>query len=103
MLLNTVHSRGFIHGNLDCANVLIDDSGRARLADFSLSMTLDAFAGTEFMPDAVGGALRFRPLELMPPLEGYVEFDPILSPAGDIYSLASVILQVCQLIRLLIF
>ena len=103
-LQNIVHSKGVIHGNLSSGNVLIDDVGRARLAGFSLSTIPGAFEDTEFENDVIGGALRFRAAELMPPLlEDPDDFKPRLTTGCDVYSLGNVILQVCRLIRSLIF
>ncbi|KAF7975063.1 hypothetical protein HWV62_10569 [Athelia sp. TMB] len=93
--LTYLHSQRVIHGDLTSANVLIDNNGRARLVDFGLSSIIAAFEGTSLMASAIGGALRFRAMELMPPLEeDPTNFDPKLTTACDIYSLGSVTLQI---------
>ncbi|KAF7969052.1 hypothetical protein HWV62_28388 [Athelia sp. TMB] len=93
-LQTTVHSKDVIHGDLTSGNVLIDNTGRALLVDFGLSSITAAFEGTSFMASVIGGALRFRALELMPPVDkDHNDFEPELTTASDIYSLGSVILQ----------
>ncbi|KZP16490.1 kinase-like protein [Athelia psychrophila] len=90
-----LHSEGIIHGDLEATNVLINEDGNACLIDFSLSSITSEFEGTEFTPDIIGGALRFRALEISPPVDGhYQDFNPELTFACDVYSLGSVILQV---------
>ncbi|KAF7982002.1 hypothetical protein HWV62_30847 [Athelia sp. TMB] len=89
-----LHSKDVIHGDLTSGNVLIDNAGRALLVDFGLSSLTAAFEGTSFMASVIGGALRFRALEFMPPVdEDHSDFKPELTTASDIYSLGSVILQ----------
>lgn len=39
--------------------------------------------------------MRFRALEISPPIENYENFKPQLTFACDVYSLGSVVLQVC--------
>ena len=91
-----MHSKNIIHGDLTSANVLIDDDGSARLADFGLSSIVAEFEDTSFITSTIGGYLRFRALEIMPPLNGdYEDFRPMLTPACDVYSLGGVVLQVC--------
>ncbi|KAF7984274.1 hypothetical protein HWV62_16128 [Athelia sp. TMB] len=93
--LTYLHSEDIIHGDLTSANVLIDDDGRARLVDFGLSSIMAEFENTSFITSTIGGYLRFRALELMPPLDGnYEDFMPVLTPACDVYSLGSVALQI---------
>ncbi|KAF7975062.1 hypothetical protein HWV62_10567 [Athelia sp. TMB] len=93
--LTYLHSEDIIHGDLTSANVLIDDNGRARLVDFGLSSIMAEFENTSFITSTIGGYLRFRALELMPPLDGsYEDFKPVLTPACDVYSLGSVVLQI---------
>ena len=94
-LQNIVHSKYVIHGDLTSANVLIDAAGRARLVDFGLSSIMAAFENTSFLTLTIGGALRFRALEISPPLHvSHEDFHPTLTTACDIYSLGSVTLQV---------
>ncbi|KZP15399.1 kinase-like protein [Athelia psychrophila] len=90
-----LHEQKIMHGDLTGANVLIDDDGKARLIDFGLSLIRAEFENTSFTSSTIGGALRFRALEISPPLDGHYEnFNPVLTFACDVYSLGSVILQV---------
>ncbi|KZP15375.1 kinase-like protein [Athelia psychrophila] len=90
-----LHGQDIMHGDLTSTNVLIDDNGKARLIDFGLSLIRDEFEDTSFINSKVGGALRFRALEMSPPAEGeYQNFNPVLTFKCDVYSLGSVILQV---------
>lgn len=75
--------------------MLIDDTGRACLVDFGLSFIKVEFEGTSYWSSTVGGAMRWRAPELLPPLfEDVVNFKPSLTPACDIYSFGSVMLHV---------
>lgn len=91
-----MHSRDIIHGDLTCKNILVDDQGNARITDFGLSILKAEFEGTHYMTSTVGGAIRYRAPELLPSsaTEVLIEFTPVLTPACDIWSLASVILEV---------
>lgn len=47
--------------------------------------------------------MRFRALEISPPIDGrYEDFKPQLTFACDVYSLGSVVLQVCFINVLLV-
>ncbi|KZP30416.1 kinase-like protein [Athelia psychrophila] len=92
-----LHSKDIIHGDLTCKNILIDNQGKACITDFGLSILKAEFEGTHYMTSTAGGAIRYRAPELFPGpsndpavLNG---FTPVLTPACDIWSLASVILQ----------
>ena len=74
------------------ANILIDSDGKARLVDFGLSTIKAVFEGTSYSQSTVGGAIRWRALELLHFTEE--DFTPILTTACDIYSYGSVMLQV---------
>ncbi|KZP04739.1 kinase-like protein [Athelia psychrophila] len=90
-----VHGQDIMHGDLTSTNILIDDNGKARLIDFGLSLIRDEFEDTSFINSKVGGAPRFRALEMSPPADGdYQNFNPVLTFKCDVYSLGSVILQV---------
>ncbi|KAG6915882.1 hypothetical protein DXG01_009419 [Tephrocybe rancida] len=56
--LSYLHNNDIIHGDLKTPNVLVDDAGRARLADFGLSAILDAS-----IPH--GDAARWRAPEML--------------------------------------
>ncbi|KZP15374.1 kinase-like protein [Athelia psychrophila] len=90
-----LHEQDVMHGDLTSTNVLIDDNEKARLIDFGLSLIKAEFDDTSFSNSRIGGAFRFRALEIAPPINGdYLNYNPVLTFACDIYSLGSVILQV---------
>lgn len=71
-------------------NVLVDDTGRAILCDFGMSVALD-FTPTGFTTSIVGGATRYLAPELMEPVPRTL--------AGDIYAFGCISLQVRGLIH----
>ncbi|KAF9238954.1 kinase-like domain-containing protein, partial [Melanogaster broomeanus] len=96
----TVHSQSVVHGDLSGSNVLIDDKGRACIADFGLSMLLTELGGSTFATSIqVGGTLRWAAPEnlyLNIPFTGDRDNFPKVSPTtrSDIYSFGRIMLQV---------
>ncbi|KAK0449779.1 uncharacterized protein EV420DRAFT_1646775 [Desarmillaria tabescens] len=92
--LTYLHSKNIVHDDLHGGNVLIDDDGHARLADFGLSTVVAEFRGTSTRragaPSHPYGALRWAAPELVFPEE---EAEPQLLPSADIYSAGGLILQ----------
>lgn len=69
-----LHDMGVLHSDLNCNNVLLDEEGQARIADFGLSRAiLESTITTESM-----GTVTHMPLELIQ--------DGVLSQATDVYS-----------------
>ncbi|KAG6855863.1 hypothetical protein H0H87_009898 [Tephrocybe sp. NHM501043] len=65
--LSYLHNEGVIHGDLKGPNVLIDDAGRARLADFGVSIVADPdIIGwtTQSKATSQGGSVRWQAPEL---------------------------------------
>lgn len=92
-----MHSKEIIHGDLTGNNVLIDNNQHACLLGFGLSSIHAEFEGTSYWSSTVGGAVRWRAIELLPPVNGDLyEFTPVVTPSCDIYSFGSVMLQVCE-------
>ncbi|KAF7984886.1 hypothetical protein HWV62_10879 [Athelia sp. TMB] len=96
--LEHLHSLNILHGDLYPANILINADGDACLTDFGLSVIFPEFWGTSYWSRTVGGAMRWRAPELLPPsseddeeMENYV---PVLTRNCDIYSFGSVALNV---------
>ncbi|KAJ7170995.1 kinase-like domain-containing protein [Mycena filopes] len=58
-----LHSQNIVHGDLRGANILLDDQGHARLADFGLAV----FADDPLAPTKRGGSLRWMAPELIHP------------------------------------
>jgi serine/threonine protein kinase/Tfp pilus assembly protein PilF len=81
------HERGIVHRDLKPANVLLTDDGNPMLLDFNLSQdTRNDSAETAH----VGGTLPYMAPEQ---LEAYLREAPLLSPAGDIYSLGVILYE----------
>lgn len=81
-----------IHGDLKGANILVNDSGRACLADFGISCVSDAHGmETASLSSASrqGGTVRYQAPELFDP-----EFESPRSKASDVYAFALVCYEV---------
>ena len=76
--LEAMHAQGLVHRDLKCGNVLIDAAGRARLADFALTVE----AGTR-APDG-GSPYNASPQQL--------RGDPA-QPADDLYALGALLYE----------
>ena len=92
--LNAVHSKSVIHGDLTGANILISHDNRACLVDFGLSSIIAKFEGSSYWSSTVGGAIRWLAPELLPQAGS----TPILTPACDVYSFGSVMLEVSRMV-----
>ncbi|KAF9440354.1 kinase-like protein, partial [Macrolepiota fuliginosa MF-IS2] len=93
--LRYLHQNQVIHGDLKGLNILISDAGFACLADFGLSAVMDAdvIRWASLKTGAqLGGTERWMAPEIMDGLE-----TGLLRPssASDVYSLASVMIEVC--------
>lgn len=77
-------------------NVLINDANEACLIDFGLSYIRAEFEGTPYWSSTVGGALRWRAPELLPPKDDH---QPVLTFKCDIYSFGCVMLQVRVVVK----
>lgn len=78
------------------ANVLIDDKGIACLTDFGLSTLRAGFENPSYWTSTVGGAIRWRAPELLPPFDwvATVPYPAVLNTACDIFSYGQIVLQV---------
>ncbi|HSK04235.1 MAG TPA: serine/threonine-protein kinase, partial [Kofleriaceae bacterium] len=83
--LDALHGAGWVHFDVKPANILVDRTGRALLADFGLSTAIRSRAGTPACdldgagtPDYMGPERRRGGL---------------VTPASDLYSLGAVILE----------
>ncbi|KAG6908521.1 hypothetical protein DXG01_004373 [Tephrocybe rancida] len=66
--LSYLHENGVIHGDLKGPNILVDNAGRARLADFGISTVTDAdiVAWTSLSSSgSTGGTVRWQAPELI--------------------------------------
>ncbi|KAF5349239.1 hypothetical protein D9756_009417 [Leucocoprinus leucothites] len=91
--LKYLHTQNIVHGDLKGANVLVDSSGRACLADFGLSTIRDPEVlaiTTSSSSSGCGGTIRWMAPELL----GSQDTDePINTKASDIYAFAGRILS----------
>ncbi|KAF9233976.1 kinase-like domain-containing protein, partial [Melanogaster broomeanus] len=98
LLLNHVHSRSVVHGDLSGSNVLIRGNGRACIADFGLSTMLTELGGSTFATSCrARGTLRWAAPELLDlhvsdDEENPPKFDP--TTQSDVYSFGGIMLQV---------
>ena len=76
--LAAFHAKGLVHRDLKCSNVLFDDTGRARLADFGLAV----FAGSRVGQG--GSPYNASPQQL--------RGDPAL-PTDDLYALGALLYE----------
>jgi hypothetical protein len=76
--LEALHARGLVHRDLKCANVMLDDAGRARLADFGLT----ALAGSQV--PAGGSPYNASPQQL--------RGEPA-QPADDLYAFGALLYE----------
>jgi serine/threonine protein kinase len=77
-------------------NVLVDNSGNLRFADFGLSMLLAEAENVTFNSVHPGNARWMAPEFFMPPEDGEEDLQSQKpTKAGDIYSFGCVMLQVC--------
>ncbi|KZP07774.1 kinase-like protein [Athelia psychrophila] len=92
--LEYLHSQEIIHGDLTGNNVLIDENQKACLTGFGMFAVKSEHEGACYWSSTIGGGMRYRAPELLPPLEGDMfDFKPVVTQSCDIYSMGSVILQ----------
>jgi eukaryotic-like serine/threonine-protein kinase len=82
--LDHAHGRGVIHRDVKPGNILIDESGHAKLADFGIAATMDEQARTTVTGEVLGTIAYLAPERLAA--------HPA-TPAADLYALGVVLYQ----------
>ncbi|KIM74971.1 hypothetical protein PILCRDRAFT_688571 [Piloderma croceum F 1598] len=90
--LSYLHSLHVVHGDLTGSNILLDDEGKALLADFGLSNIIVEAYGPSYITSSIGGSVRWAAPEHFRISDG--ERVSTVTTHGDIYSYGSVVLQV---------
>ncbi|TFK48858.1 hypothetical protein OE88DRAFT_1737617 [Heliocybe sulcata] len=86
-----LHNENIVHGDLRGNNILIDDEGHVRLADFGLSVLAEATKGA-YSESTGAGSTRWLAPELIddPSRDSYRR-----TPETDVYAFGCVCLEVC--------
>ncbi|KAG6863762.1 hypothetical protein C0991_003411, partial [Blastosporella zonata] len=89
-----LHQNSIVHGDLKGLNILIDDAGRARLADFGISSVTDATIlawTTQARGTSKGGTVRWQAPELFNPVDSDL---PTNTMESDVYAWGCVCFEV---------
>ncbi|KAJ3485614.1 hypothetical protein NLI96_g4829 [Meripilus lineatus] len=86
--LGYLHSEGIVHGDLRGPNILVDRTGRMKLADFGLALVVDA---TQSLTGTRGSFGWLAPELFDPELFGLSHAQPTF--ASDVYSFACVCVE----------
>jgi serine/threonine protein kinase len=95
--LEYLHSYDIIHGDLKGANILINESKRACLADFGLTTTMSSLGilNASTLVSRRSGAVRWMAPELLDPEVFGMPSSPNLSfsTTSDVYALAMIVIE----------
>ena len=92
MGLAYLHSEGIVHGDIHAGNVLVDENGTARLADFGLSL-LSQGTAYNYGSQHGGGVIRFSAPELFEP-EQFGLQSSRQTFQSDVYAFACICVEV---------
>ncbi|KZO98430.1 kinase-like protein [Calocera viscosa TUFC12733] len=82
-----------IHGDLKCANVLVDDTGAPLLSDFGLSLVLDGIRAEQITTSLLNINPRWAAPERLFPDRYDIQPHQAFTKSGDIYSLGMTIYE----------
>lgn len=89
-----IHDQSLAHGDLKGANILIDQFGNARVADFGMAANLfDPAHGLSSSSNEIGGTVQWMSPELIDPKRFGLEKN-MRTKASDCYAFAMVIYEV---------
>jgi serine/threonine protein kinase len=81
--LKYLHSQNVIHGDLQCNNVLVDEQGRAVLADFGRAKVIGEVG---YSTQILAGSAAYMAPELFPSVEANLNVDEQFSKKSDVYA-----------------
>ncbi|KIJ08702.1 hypothetical protein PAXINDRAFT_102482 [Paxillus involutus ATCC 200175] len=90
-----LHSCSIIHGQLTGSNIFVSADGRAQLSGFGFSDIVLEFLGTSYSSSSMNGIVRWAAPEILTTHDDE-SFPWVPTEQSDIYSLGSVMLQVCS-------
>lgn len=91
-----LHEEGIVHGDLHGGNILVDNNGRIRLADFGMALISEG-TGYNYGSQHGGGATRWTAPDLFDPDIFGID-SPRPTALSDVYALACVGIEVSQII-----
>jgi len=89
--LNYLHENSIIHGNLRGTNILVDDTGCARICDYGLAFITEP---SEFTSAKTARACRWTAPETISLRENTQDADSLFTKKSDIYSYGMTMLEI---------
>ncbi|KAG1868007.1 kinase-like domain-containing protein, partial [Suillus tomentosus] len=93
--LRYLHSQSIVHGDLSGNNVLVDENGKASLADFGLSALLPGRMSQALLPTNLTCTAQYMAPEYLK-FDGEGNLTPVFTSKSDVYSFGGIMLQVLE-------